>query len=109
MSEQRNQQQGGGGQQKPGQQQQQQPNKKRGAGEQQAEVDKKWRESGVVPGDDKAPHSSEVRPIHAPVVLQTAVCERRRRRASEYQRRGRTGPKEAAWRRLADTPEKDFG
>lgn len=60
MSDQRNQQQGGGGQQKPGQQQQQQPNKKRGAGEKQAEVDKKWREQGVVPGDDKAPHSSEV-------------------------------------------------
>jgi hypothetical protein len=36
-------QQGGGGR-KPGQQQQQQPNKKRGPGEQQAELDKKWRE-----------------------------------------------------------------
>jgi hypothetical protein len=46
MSDQRkqqNQQRGGG--QKPGKQQQQQPKKKPGPGEQQAEHDKKWRET----------------------------------------------------------------
>jgi hypothetical protein len=63
MSEPRNQQKGSGGQ-KPGQQRNQKPgqaevDKKRKrwreVGRQQEEQDKKWRESGVVPGDDKAP------------------------------------------------------
>jgi hypothetical protein len=76
MSEPRNQQKGSGGQ-KPGQQRNQaEVDKKRKrwreVGRQQEEQDKKRRESGVVPGDDKAPHSSEVWPMHAPVVLQTA-------------------------------------
>ena len=57
-------QQKGGGGQKPGQQRNQKPgqtevDKKRKrwreVGRQQEEQDKKWRESGVVPGDDKAP------------------------------------------------------
>ena len=64
MSEPRNQQKGSGGQ-KPGQQRNQaEVDKKRKrwreVGRQQEEQDKKRRESGVVPGDDKAPHSSEV-------------------------------------------------
>ena len=72
MSKQRNQQkqqggrggeQGGGGQ-KPGQRQQAEVDKKRKGwreiGQKQDEQDKKWRERGVVPGDDKAPHGGEV-------------------------------------------------
>jgi hypothetical protein len=61
MSEQRNQQkqQGGQGGQKPGQQQQAEVDKKRERwreiGQKQDEQDKKRREAGIVPGDDKGP------------------------------------------------------
>jgi hypothetical protein len=56
MSEQRNQQKSG---QKPGQRQQAEVDKKRKRwreiGQKQDEQDKKWREKGVVPGDDHGP------------------------------------------------------